>query len=63
MKLGHPADCNSKKETVQAKIGITKSKKEVSQTLNKNKEGLPIQNKLSTSEPLLEHQSKDSSKV
>ena len=36
IKLGHPADCNSKKETVQAKKkGITKIKKEVTQTLNK----------------------------
>ena len=40
MKLGHPADCNPKKETVQVKKkkkGITKSKKkkEVSQTLSK----------------------------
>ena len=43
MKLGHPADCSSKKkkkrETVQAKKkGITKIKKqEVSQTLNQSK--------------------------
>ena len=39
MKLGHPADCNSKKETSQAKKkkGITKIEKEVLQTLdNKN---------------------------
>ena len=35
-KLGHPADCNHKKEQFRKKTGITKSKKkEVLQTLIK----------------------------
>ena len=40
MKLGHPADCNSKKETVQAKKerdNKKNQKKEVLQTLNQKR--------------------------
>ena len=35
MKLGHPADCHPKRKQFRQKIGITKIKKEVLQTLNK----------------------------
>ena len=62
-KTGASADCNSKKKQFrQKKKGIMKSKRKRSYKPSTKKKGLPIQNKLSTSKPSLEYQSKDSTR-
>ena len=60
---GIPLTVNTKKETVQAKNRDNKIKRKRSYKPSTKKKWLPIQNKLSISEPSLEHQDKDSNKV